>query len=207
MVQTRSIDLPSDSSFAVAMRSQQQAERAEQQRIKSLVLNYDLNDDQHDGEDAFHYVLSPSSKRTRLVGKGTLNKSLPTRNGNSNGSRSQHSTCSVTENIDVFPPMRSDATISEDSSLPLQDSFADETGHIDHPHSLPRLDKSGNTRSKQRARKLQMGDINDWYGNRSHSTPAKAPPTEPISLDAFVREKQPRYGVPSGGRAQTSQEG
>ncbi|EEQ31421.1 nonsense-mediated mRNA decay protein 2 [Microsporum canis CBS 113480] len=43
--QTRTIDLPSDSSFAVAMKSQQQAEREEQQRIKNLVLNYDLGDD------------------------------------------------------------------------------------------------------------------------------------------------------------------
>lgn len=42
------MDLPSDSTFAVAMKNQQQAEREEQQRIKSLVLNYDLqqNDDQ-----------------------------------------------------------------------------------------------------------------------------------------------------------------
>ncbi|KAK2874995.1 hypothetical protein FQN49_001876 [Arthroderma sp. PD_2] len=43
--QTRTIDLPSDSSFAVAMKSQQLAEREEQQRIKNLVLNYDLGDD------------------------------------------------------------------------------------------------------------------------------------------------------------------
>ncbi|KAL1954068.1 hypothetical protein VTO42DRAFT_1802 [Malbranchea cinnamomea] len=43
--QTRTIDLPSDSSFAIAMRNQQQAEREEQQRIKNLVLNYDLGDD------------------------------------------------------------------------------------------------------------------------------------------------------------------
>ncbi|KAG8626359.1 hypothetical protein KVT40_005304 [Elsinoe batatas] len=41
--QTRAIDLPADSNFAVAMLHQQQAERAEQQRIKSLVLNYDLS--------------------------------------------------------------------------------------------------------------------------------------------------------------------
>ncbi|KAJ5263615.1 hypothetical protein N7478_011220 [Penicillium angulare] len=39
--QTRTIDMPSDSSFAVAMRSQQQADREEQQRIKNLVLNYE----------------------------------------------------------------------------------------------------------------------------------------------------------------------
>lgn len=51
-LQTRTIDLPSNSHFAVAMKSQQQAEREEQQRIKNLVLNYDLSNDgdQHDGE-------------------------------------------------------------------------------------------------------------------------------------------------------------
>lgn len=40
------------------MRSQQEAEREEQQRIKNLVLNYDLREDneQHDGtSDGFSY--------------------------------------------------------------------------------------------------------------------------------------------------------
>lgn len=45
--QTRTVALPSDSTFAVAMKTQQAAEREEQQRIKNLVLNYDLRD----GED------------------------------------------------------------------------------------------------------------------------------------------------------------
>ena len=40
--QTRTVDLPSDSTFAVALKNQQQAEREEQQRIKHLVLHYDL---------------------------------------------------------------------------------------------------------------------------------------------------------------------
>ncbi|KAL7805950.1 ARM repeat-containing protein [Trichoderma aethiopicum] len=46
--QTRTVELPSDSTFAIAMKTQQQAEREEQQRIKNLVLNYDLqqSDDQ-----------------------------------------------------------------------------------------------------------------------------------------------------------------
>lgn len=40
--------MPSDSTFAIAMKNQQQAEKEEQQRIKNLVLNYDLqqSDDQ-----------------------------------------------------------------------------------------------------------------------------------------------------------------
>ncbi|KAH8172689.1 MIF4G domain-containing protein [Sarocladium implicatum] len=40
--QTRTVELPSDSTFAVAMKNQQQVEKEEQQRIKNLVLNYDL---------------------------------------------------------------------------------------------------------------------------------------------------------------------
>ncbi|KAH8705893.1 putative nonsense-mediated mRNA decay factor [Talaromyces proteolyticus] len=48
--QTRTIEMPSDSSFAVAMKSQQQADREEQQRIKNLVLSYDPGDaEQTDG--------------------------------------------------------------------------------------------------------------------------------------------------------------
>ncbi|KAI0401233.1 MIF4G domain-containing protein [Xylaria palmicola] len=50
--QTRNVVLPSDSTFAVAMKNQQQAEREEQQRIKNLVLNYDLRDHEDlDGND------------------------------------------------------------------------------------------------------------------------------------------------------------
>lgn len=82
--QTRSIDLPSDSTFAVAMRSKQQAEKEEQQRIKNLVLNYDLRDDNEtEGLDKTH-----------------------------------------------------------------------------NPYAQPRLDKAGNNRSHQRARKLQLSDVN-----------------------------------------------
>lgn len=83
--QTKSIDLPSDSTFAVAMRSKQQADKEEQQRIKSLVLNY--NDARDDGDD--------------------------------NG-------------LDKTP----------------------------NPYAQPRLDKAGGHRSNQRARKLQLSDVN-----------------------------------------------
>ncbi|KAL1879431.1 hypothetical protein VTK73DRAFT_6963 [Phialemonium thermophilum] len=50
--QARTVELPSDSSFAIALKNKQQAEKEEQQRIKNLVLNYDLreNEDQ-DGYD------------------------------------------------------------------------------------------------------------------------------------------------------------
>ncbi|CAK1360767.1 unnamed protein product [Cercospora beticola] len=148
--QTRSIDMPSDSAFAVAMRSQQEAERAEQQRIKNLVLNYDLTNDQEDGElPSFHYVQA-SDKSVRLVGTGSLNKRGPQQNG-----RLQHTTVSGgDEKIGASSPEAKQQIIR-------QDSFTDETGAFESLHNGPRYDKSGNTRSKQRARKLQLGDI-DW---------------------------------------------
>ncbi|EEH42253.2 uncharacterized protein PADG_07073 [Paracoccidioides brasiliensis Pb18] len=60
--QTRTIDLPSDSSFALAMKTQQQAEREEQQRIKNLVLNYDLRDDNEPSDGEFNILSSPSPR-------------------------------------------------------------------------------------------------------------------------------------------------
>lgn len=54
------MELPSDSTFAVAMKSQQQAEKEEQQRIKNLVLNYDL---QHSDEAEREYFYYGDQKR------------------------------------------------------------------------------------------------------------------------------------------------
>ncbi|KAI1626494.1 armadillo-type protein [Exophiala viscosa] len=66
--QTRTIELPSNSSFAVSMKSQQAAEREEQQRIKNLVLNYDLReDDQTDGLEHYNPPLSRAEKSGRHV--------------------------------------------------------------------------------------------------------------------------------------------
>ncbi|RKF61378.1 Regulator of nonsense transcripts 2 [Erysiphe neolycopersici] len=87
--QTRTVALPSDSTLAIAMKSQQQAEREEQQRIKNLVLNYDLRD----GDEQ-------------------------------------------EEKITIM--------------------------------SYTRLDKSSHNRSGQRARKLQLSDV-DWYDSQYNS--------------------------------------
>ncbi|KAI2622228.1 ARM repeat-containing protein [Hypomontagnella submonticulosa] len=67
--QTRTVALPSDSTFAVAMKTQQQAEREEQQRIKNLVLNYDLREsedpDGHEKPSSFYPNRSDKSGRER----------------------------------------------------------------------------------------------------------------------------------------------
>ncbi|XP_044721990.1 MIF4G domain-containing protein [Hirsutella rhossiliensis] len=73
--QTRTVELPSDSTFAIAMKSQQQAEKEEQQRIKNLVLNYDLQQSEdQEGNDrlpTFHQnrTEKPSKDRGQRVRK------------------------------------------------------------------------------------------------------------------------------------------
>lgn len=171
------------------MRTQQQAEKAEQQRIKNLVLNYDLTDDQQDGElPSFHYVPSSRSHgQVRLVGTGSLNSKAYTKCQG----QSQRSTKSNEENYSpqsTSPP--SDDTDQQRSSL------TDETGSFDNLHGAPRYDKSGNTRSKQRARKLDLGQI-DWYGNRSSSAisaSASERQDGEVSLDQYVVDKKSTRG-------------
>jgi regulator of nonsense transcripts 2 len=211
------------------MRTQQQAEREEQQRIKNLVLNYDLTDDQQDGEaPSFHYIRTSSNNRVRLVGKGKLNESLPTRNNR--GSRPQHPTASQA----AQPPQqqtnpggdkRRDSRDSGYSSPPpllpasatastqpapfgtrtIQHADNPQGSFESHPQIQPsRLDKSGNTRSKQRSRKLQLGDI-DWYGRRSTSTStprasSAAQPATQLSLDSYVVDKSRGHGQRRGPR-------
>jgi regulator of nonsense transcripts 2 len=94
----------------MAMRSHQQAEREEQQRIKNLVLKYDLRDEQDpDGDSHFHNTLQPNTNRSNTKSPQGIDK--------------QH--------LGVSPTQRG-------------------------------LDKAGNNRSNQRARKLQLSDV-DWY--------------------------------------------
>jgi regulator of nonsense transcripts 2 len=50
ILQTRTVELPSDSGFAVALINKRQAQREEKERIKNLVLNLDLRDsEEQDG--------------------------------------------------------------------------------------------------------------------------------------------------------------
>lgn len=118
------------------MKTQQQAEREEQQRIKSLVLNYDLRD----GEDQ--------------DGDFTLPPIPPN------------------YNIHKYP-----------------------TGIEKLTSSHARPDKSGNNRSGQRARKLQLSDV-DWYDRHSHSgrtqTPSSSISDSPLVGDrAFTPSPSP----------------
>lgn len=109
------------------MKTQQAAQREEQQRIKNLVLNYDLRDgEDQDGED----ILAPIPLNTNIH---KINAGL-------------------------------DKTAATNFTRP---------------------DKSSNNRSGQRARKLQLSDV-DWYDPKnklSHVENASPSPqkNEPVS--------------------------
>ncbi|OWP03436.1 nonsense-mediated mRNA decay factor (Upf2) [Marssonina coronariae] len=108
--QTRTVALPSDSTFAVAMKTKQAAEREEQKRIKDLVLNYDLRDGEEQDGDS---TLAPLNPNFNIHGsKAGLDKAAGT-----NAARP--------------------------------------------------ADRSGNTRSAQRNRKLQLSDV-DWYESKKN---------------------------------------
>ena len=126
----------------------------------------------------------PGSQQVRLVGKGSLNKSLK---GSYQRGQSQHKTTEdeVTKEED---DARRSAVFSELPVNVTSNTLTDETGSFDTTlHGQPRLDKSGNTRNKQRARKLDLKTI-DWYDKRSTSTPSEPPPAQ-TSLDDYVVDK------------------
>lgn len=128
------------------MKSQQAAEREEQQRIKNLVLNYDLREgDDLDGD--FHLPSRAQGTNIHTYGAGAE------KNANAN---------------------------------------------------YTRPDKSSNNRSGQRARKLQLSDV-DWYdrpgGNPNVSTlkrPGKCSSFGPGRSPSSPLKQRPAQAVNSG---------
>ncbi|THW34663.1 ARM repeat-containing protein [Aureobasidium pullulans] len=211
---TRSIDLPSDSNFAVAMRSQQEQARAEQQRIKNLVLNYDLRDDDpNDGESSFHYIMQPNTNRTVLVGKGALNRQQLPRDFNNpaaaNASHiprtSSHGNINIARGLSLHTPPPPSAISSSYAVITRNENFkpraSPATPNADHasftptaaldaqsPYNQPRVDKSGTSRNVTRSRKLQLSDV-DWYEtppNTPVASKQKEKPETRLSLDSYV---------------------
>ncbi|KAF2837357.1 ARM repeat-containing protein [Patellaria atrata CBS 101060] len=174
--QTRSIDLPSDSNFAIAMRTQQQAERAEQQRIKSLVLNYDLRDenDIDNGESAISFNRSHNFFLPNYKTKISVNSQLSRTKAHTEYYESPGSIDKA--NNASYGPVRGE-----------------------------RVDKAGNTRSNQRSRKLQLSDV-DWYDNSKVSLNVevaekmKSTSDDCVNDAGFKRSKRSRSGIGRGKR-------
>lgn len=152
-VQTRTIEMPSDSHFAVAMKSQKEAERAEQQRIKNLVLNYDLQDSSTDaGTDTaisdYFSPPNPNFRHQRPAGFPLvpLNENTLAHNYLSKGLGGEKH-----------------ASSHHQHNASLQQSSTSNNSIARPP------DKSGTNRSGHRARKLQLSDV-DWYDQKPESS-------------------------------------
>lgn len=130
------------------MKTQQQAEREEQQRIKNLVLNYDLRDgEEQDGEK-------------------------------------------------LLPPLQPNFNIYN-ANTGLEKAAA---------ANFARLDKSSNNRSGQRARKLQLSDV-DWYAPKdTSSSPQKSSSREGRGVEAPTSSPVPQPIIMSGRRAPAAAE-
>merc|ERR1712093_833173 len=66
--QTRTVALPSDSNFAIAMKTKQAADREEQKRIKDLVLNYEIREGEEQDGDS---TLAPLNPNYNIHGSNT----------------------------------------------------------------------------------------------------------------------------------------
>ena len=152
-LQTRTIEMPSDSHFAVAMKSQKEAERAEQQRIKNLVLNYDLQDSSIDAgtantlSDYFSHP-NPNLRDRRPAGFPLvpLDENTLAHNSVSEGLSSE----------------------KHGSSHHQHNASLHQSSASNNSNSRP-ADRSGTNRNGHRARKLQLSDV-DWYDQKPGSS-------------------------------------
>lgn len=144
--------MPSDSHFAVAMKTQKEAERAEQQRIKNLVLSYDP-ESSTDQTGTAHDLYFDYFSQT--------NPNLPKQNAG----------------FPYLAPLEVN-TLAHNESCQGLGGEKHGTSHHQHNASLHQAsannasarpsEKSGTNRSGHRARKLQLSDV-DWYEQKADS--------------------------------------
>ena len=161
--QTKDIDLPADSVFAVAMRHQQEAEKEEKKRLKNLVLNLDLRDDgDNDGTDPFSYLLQPNpnvkagrhNSRRRFVSRRDSRKDIMFPDSND-------STLVFNTTVSNLPPNN-----NENENIHLHGQGGSVDRNLPNPYLQPRVDRAGKGRASQRGRQLQVSDL-DWYESNS----------------------------------------
>jgi regulator of nonsense transcripts 2 len=132
------------------MRHQQQAEKEEQQRIKNLVLNLDLRDENEgpDGGDPLSYPLQPNlNKASRNVCPARSSALSPSFPSSLSTSAAFHKRAPTGQNEAHSP-----------KGTPLEK-------HAPNPYLQPRgVDKAGKGRASQRGRQLQVSDL-DWYSD------------------------------------------
>ena len=145
--------MPSNSQFAVAMKNQKEAERAEQQRIKNLVLSYDPDSstDQIGTENDLYFDYFSQT-----------NPNLPPR-------KSGFPTL-VSSKKDMFAHNDEPQGLGGDKHIASHHQH-NASLHQPSPNNINArsADKSGTNRSGHRARKLHLSDV-DWYDQAGDSS-------------------------------------
>ena len=129
------------------MKTQQEAERAEQQRIKNLVLNYDLQDSSAEpGTGSINLLTDPflhpnPNKRVPLLSRTFLSVTPKYSDKNEYAHNAIKGT---------------GASDKHQQNAPLYQNSAH------HTTTARSADRPSSTRNVHRARKLQLSDV-DWY--------------------------------------------
>lgn len=167
------------------MRTQQEAERAEQQRIKNLVLNYDLRDEnESDGDN--DPPLTPNLNKQQQI------STQQQRGGCQRNHRSQNGTTSLAPSRPNNTGSSSVQQNNKNGNVNVYDNTAGGLEKQHNPYNVPRIDKASNNRSTQRARKLQLSDV-DWYENTKSQQRNDAAASQTSSKNRGIRKNgQPR---------------
>ena len=153
--------MPSDSQFALAMRDKQEAERAEQQRIKNLVLNYDLQDPASaptkNGNPDIYLPFDPFS-----MSNPNLRKPLQCKHYRGEKKKAHTGPSSPTEDLGF--PSHGDKPTTNGPGIyqlnpSLNQSSSNQKGHKDKEEPSKR-------KGHGQARRLQFSDA-DWYDPKS----------------------------------------
>jgi len=163
-MQTRSIDLPADSTFAIAMRTQQEAERAEQQRIKALVLNYDMQ--RNEIEDLEGHPMSNGRSPALLYIPRTPRPCSPDIEPNYNRRNKAPTNATNQQGFHHAAPSERQMAVNTGSQVQYPTIAQSASMNSNTSVTQQRQNGAGGTfgRRNQTARKLQLSDV-DWYGH------------------------------------------
>lgn len=141
----------------MAMKTQQAAEREEQQRIKNLVLNYDLRDGEDQDGDSAPYPLLPNpnihDRNAGLEKAAALTYSRPDKSGNNrSGQRARKLQLSDVDWYDSKPTFSHVEHVERSSSISKEGRLASASGSEENSASQRIINASNRNRGRSRGR-------------------------------------------------------
>ena len=138
--------MPSDSQFAIALKTQQEAEREEQQRIKSHILNLEFQDSTDGNSED---ISSPPSQFFRHNPNISLHEDR----------RSCSTPGPLGQNMEAYK--HSSKGYGGGSGRDRGQQHNASLGRVQSNNAVKAAEKAGMNRKGDRARKLKLSDV-DW---------------------------------------------